>query len=403
MLVWGADETRELVPFKNSFERNWQGRALTGATFGVEVAGGLKVVPTPPFKIAGRGVYYTPSIESEDDVLKFIIHEEIQENNWMDIFSDSDARSAVVTVLMSNSAMRTKLRQCVSDASSYRKRAARDTFFTAHGYHRLHSRYSANPSDQAALKAVVVDTVKSKVVHASTHDGVTNMSFWRTQPDTAILMPHLQEAGPSNPSQGVDEMATESAPLGDVHRDGGGDEEDDECFPLFVNKDALFNYHQFIGYRPKVQMESYATSIITLARLDAWIVTVIDLLDSSEGRCGKKQKLNCDMFGKSLVTATSQLIGAIGNFVQNWEPQELEVPDQCTTAEERKQKILVMEREATTVICSESPQEWYVAVKSSWFKKYVTDEMGDVHDCYIARFSMDFSSIDMLGEVVISK
>jgi len=34
----------------------------------------------------------------------------------------------------------------------------------------------------------------------------------------------------------------------------------------------------------------------------------------------------------------------------------------------------------------------------SWFKKYVTYEMGDVHDCYIARISNAFSSIEMLGE-----
>ena len=60
--------------------------------------------------------------------------------------------------------------------------------------------------------------------------------------------------------------------------------------------------------------------------------------------------------------------------------------------------MLEMERRATVVVQCTNPLEWYIAVKASWFNQYITDVMGDIHDCYIANVSSDFRSITLLGD-----
>jgi len=144
--------------------------------------------------------------------------------------------------------------------------------------------------------------------------------------------------------------------------------------------------------------ELYETSILSLARLDAWINVVIETLDPAQGRGGKRQKLYSDTFSRMVQHSTSQLIGTVRRFVEKWEKDELVIPEVSGSEEDRKRAVLDMEREATVVVQTTSPSEWFVAVKCSWFKQYVTEEMGDVHDCYIGKISNDFSVIDLLGD-----
>jgi len=391
--TFALDETREVVPFKGSNDRHWDGRGTMVDRHGADLGNGVKVVPTSPFVVASRGAYYTPSIPCEVDIIRFLVDAEMGENDWSDVFSDEDAKSTMVGVLSSNNALKTKLKQSLSDHSSSRKRTARDCFLAAHGYNRLHSRVHCSGQEELARKAEEIEVIKSKVVTSDTDPSVIDMGMWRTRTSAYLSMSRPPLVGSSASHHSEVPSATVSAPL--AYEEGG--EHDDETLPLFADNHAVGTYHLFVGFRPKDDDDVCTTSIISLARLDAWINTVIEHLDSSEGRGGKRQKLYSDSFGKMLELATSQLVGTVRRFVEKWEPEELSLPT-LDSYEERKKAVLEMEREATVVMESSIPIEWYISVKSSWFEKYVTDKMGHVHDCFIAKISNDFSSVEMLGE-----
>ena len=92
------------------------------------------------------------------------------------------------------------------------------------------------------------------------------------------------------------------------------------------------------------------TSVLSLARTNVWINTVITHLDSAEQRGGKRLKVYSDTFGRLLEIATSQLIGYIREFVKAWEPDELTIPEGHASSEDAKNAVLSMTREATTVV-----------------------------------------------------
>lgn len=93
-----------------------------------------------------------------------------------------------------------------------------------------------------------------------------------------------------------------------------------------------------------------------------------------------------------------ELIKQIYSFVAFWEPQELCVPD--VEKDKLTDTILDMPRKATIVLQSDKDDSYYIAVKSEWFNEFITEHMGNVHDCYIAKISGDCTSISILEEEV---
>lgn len=383
---WAANETREVIPFQDSNERSWQSRGIVTNEHGVDIGNGVLIAPLSPFKAASRGTYYTPSMESETDILQVIAREELKNEAWTEVFTTEESRNNVVSALSGNTALKSKIKQSLSDTCSGRKRCARDAFFSAFGYPSLHSRYKCTTAEDARSRDAHIEGIKEKVRRLPSRDPI--MSFWRTDPDVQVSnIADMSEGTYSNP------LGTESQ--GGVNAEDDDGEEEKMC--IFKTTKALEVYHQFLGYRPKMDGTFSTTSILSLCRIDAWILTVIEHIDSGEGRGGKRQKVYSDTYGKFLELATSQLIGSISEFVEKWEPEELTVPNCDGSMEERKRAVLDMPREATKLIYYPSPPQWYISVESSWFKQFITDELGNIHDCYIASISSDFSSIQLLG------
>ena len=117
---------------------------------------------------------------------------------------------------------------------------------------------------------------------------------------------------------------------------------------------------------------------------------------------GQVQKAYTNMFGRLMVTATEQLLGTIRTFVERWEPEELSIPMEGGTVEERKKAFIEMEREATVVYPSSDTTDWYIALQPRWFKEYISAEMGTVCDCVIGVVSNDFAEVQRVGVVVAS-
>ena len=62
-----------------------------------------------------------------------------------------------------------------------------------------------------------------------------------------------------------------------------------------------------------------------------------------------------------------------------------------------------MKRDITTVLFSEKFNIFFISVRHDWFSKFITPQLGSVHDCYIAKIEDDFKSIVLLGETVPEK
>lgn len=64
------------------------------------------------------------------------------------------------------------------------------------------------------------------------------------------------------------------------------------------------------------------------------------------------RKKYSDTFGRSLKIAVRQVVGQIRQFVELWEPEELQVPIESEEEDARKKAVLDMEQEATVLVDS---------------------------------------------------
>lgn len=157
-------------------------------------------------------------------------------------------------------------------------------------------------------------------------------------------------------------------------------------------------FHEFIGYSTQSESGEYQikTSILQLARLDAWVATNVENISVTEKRGGSRQKMYSAVYGKFLRQSLKQLVGQIHDFVKEWEPEELQIPNPQADMENRKKDTLGMTREATRTVYFPECGDIYVAVDPSWFCKYIFNSLGTVQDCYICKVDKDFTTMDTI-------
>ena len=145
------------------------------------------------------------------------------------------------------------------------------------------------------------------------------------------------------------------------------------------------------------------SSILQLARMDAWIMTVLECMMANEKRGGSRQKLYMETYQKFLPIALGQLSEALYNWVQEWEPSDLAKPysvfdiDIVSSTDQGKEQVFSKAYEACIPVYVPTTKCAYLAIRHDWFTKYVGDELGKVYDCYIAEFSKDYSELKMLS------
>lgn len=157
-----------------------------------------------------------------------------------------------------------------------------------------------------------------------------------------------------------------------------------------------------MGYIPDKALSSqeYASnahgSILTLARLDAFVATVIFCLreDRSDNVGGHRQKLYNDTFGSFLPIAYNQLIGVIAAYVKEWCPEELSASFLSTSS---LRSAASTEREATREVFVPSINRRLIAVSSKWFRQFISEELGEICDCYVAEFDPSTKLVSLLG------
>lgn len=84
--------------------------------------------------------------------------------------------------------------------------------------------------------------------------------------------------------------------------------------------------------------------------------------------------------------------------MDEWHGDELKIP-QCFKGKE-KGNIMGMDREATIILTHPSPVIHFIAVSADWFELYIVNDLGLIHDCYIAEILQNWTEVKMLGRYI---
>ena len=421
---WAQAETMEVLQseeFPN--RRNWTGRMSVVEEFGIEAHSTdneppIKFVPTLITSVLGSpDPYFIRSFTSYEDVITAIADSLLIESTWHHYAASAVVKENTLSVLRDNAVMKGKVRQCLSDCISNRKRTVRDELFQALRYFSLKSSHDRRREKPIFTKEEEIKFVKEKLLGippTTTVDSTINQKditfgAWRENrigdlTSDGLLPDNFQDAESYIYMDTPVRVSVESEGNEITNTSDDINDQDINCvsvFGLFRNELSQQLWSQFIGFNPCEEgSESLETSMLSLTRLDAWFATVIELLQPEDKRGGGRQRDYSLSFHKNHTLALFSLTNRIYDFVNFWEPSELVVP--FSDDNNPREAVCRLDRTATIILENKDNGiggSFFLAVKSDWFKQYISGGMGIVHDCYIAKISSDWTEIHRLDYV----
>lgn len=373
MLVWAQREVSELRPELILPARNWRNRAETGVEMGIPFVAGSEemCIPYPPLLLAGRREYYTPSFRDEKDFLSGIVRQALSSPRWSSVFTTDCVKKECEIALLEDRFIRKKMKQTLSDALSKKKRDARDKLFQSLGYTMLLSRKSSlAPGFEMEEKVRQKEDAEKKLLRNVEGLETLDMSWWRTATaeelacEGHIVTPRLQE-----PVEG-------------------------DLF--FRNAAAVQVIEAFLGFAPVLEDGAVVqSSILYLARLDAWIATVAKCLGIPEGRGGQRQRTFNDYYHSFFTLSVEQILAKVCDYVSEKYPEELHLD---WSSENPVVSTDSQTRVATSVVEVPSTKKYYIAIRPDWFNENVSAILGDVLDCYIAEAPCGGGHLKVMGQ-----
>ena len=275
----------------------------------------------------------------------------------------------------------------------------RDEFFSLLRYHSLKSCHDRRKETLIFSKVEEISKAKAKILPLD-QDNNHDLSTWRTRPVHSLssdgtVHPILvgREFREDKPEEYEDDT--------DTTRDKTA-EDREYCFTslgIFTNSIAFNLWTLFIGFDPYESEDSITeVSFFTIPRLDAWIATIVQLLEENEKRGGGRQKNYSTHLAINMKRATFNLIDNIFEFAKYWIPGELTIPDSVPEGDFKNYVLHGVEREGTVVLHSERNRTYYIALTASWFTDYISSHCGFVRDCFIAMVARDWRSIIPISE-----
>ena len=391
---WCLAETSELVEGNDEVpERQWKDRVQTVEEFGLKLVKNtsgsdpLLFVPFPfTSLLTSKDHFYIPSFHSHESVLENLIAIVLEEPCWECFRSTPEIRKETIHNISTNHTMIGKVKQHLSDALSNRKRVVRDTLFSLLKYYNLRSCHERRKEVPLFEKTEEIKLAHQKLI-PRIESGNKDYSRWRT-----LNITELTSDG-SMP----DILSKNSVPM-DISNDlnGYNDEElsqyNRSVMGIHKNEISFHVWKEFLGYNPILNQDRPAeTTFLSITRLDAWIFTVVELLVENQQRGGARQRDFSRSFHNNFKEATYQFISSVFGYVNYWADDELKVGD--VVDGDFKEAVTSLERVATVILYSPVDETHYIAVRSDWFRKYISPNFGIVHDCYIAKISSDWRNI----------
>ena len=129
------------------------------------------------------------------------------------------------------------------------------------------------------------------------------------------------------------------------------------------------------------EKETPESTVLQLARMDAWMMTVRKCMVAEETRGGKRQRKYIDTFKELLPIAMGQLAGALYDWVEAWEPADLatgttEDVDNGISEVKKKEKVLNKEYQACVPVYVPETGQTYLAIQQEWFINTLGKSLG---------------------------
>lgn len=166
---------------------------------------------------------------------------------------------------------------------------------------------------------------------------------------------------------------------------------------LFRNAYSLPVYRKLLGFMAdEVEKRLVEGTILSPAKLHAWIVTVLQRLAKVETRGGRREEVFAATLRVNLKLAVAQIMGQNCQFVELWKLEELQIPVESGNEINWKDVVLGMKSRATVLVQSTRRPVTYIAVLSTCFTKNIGTGVGRIYDCFIVEASSDYRKITYL-------
>ena len=331
--TWAMRETQELDPTNlDASVRKWTNRMKRDT----DLPDGFPVVPKSPLEASAGGGVYVPSFTTSKECVTEFVSASFASNEILKSMTSESDRKVLVDFFTMYRGLGTLMKKSVSESVTSRKRLARDHLLQLLGWEDLSSRkLSVLVKSEGNLNEVqsrISDFQrKLKKMDAT---GSRDYTLWRKA--------NIEDISASS---GTQANAVEDDFPGDV---------------LFADSGRVSVFRKFLGYNPNASGPTHGT-IMSLARLDAWIATVVDLMDLQEKRGGRKQRLFQSKFAEHLIQCTKSILKVVG------------------------QKVRSSEDRPTVLITDVPTLKRFEVVRPDWFSEHISKELGLVMDCFIGE------------------
>lgn len=325
----------------------------------IEFTEGNGAVPKCPLALSKNGRLHTSKWESDRTFLKSII-KDVMNTSYKDMFStdipeaeeESEYTKAVNTI--TDTLLREFTLYKSNRASDWKKRV-KCAFFSELGYIAL-GRIGSNKGETS--KKNEERPVVAKNLVSVKPNGDVDCTWWRK-------------------AKFEDLRFSSDVTIPEVFQS-------DE---LFNNVAALKAFQEFRGYRHGENENAKEATVLCLARADAFFTTVIKFAQQPQKRGGRTGEMYNDEIKTLLPRACHELLASCRSILKRHNPEELSVLP--VSAEGNPSNKFAVQRRSTSIFVMPSNGLLYVAITPEFFKKNISESLGDVLDCYVGNVKGD--------------
>ena len=158
-----------------------------------------------------------------------------------------------------------------------------------------------------------------------------------------------------------------------------------QCDTLFHNSDPGMAFNAFRFYEFGSDLAPRESTILLLARADAFFTSNLTYSDKLLNRGGNRFERYGDDYQKMLLEAIQSLMSLSFDILRRAHPEELlvhPVSDSVTSSN----KFLIP-RKGSCIFLMPSTGNLVLAILPSFFSKHISQRLGDVMDCFVGTTS----------------
>lgn len=351
-----TDIVREVVAVDSGLIRDWTGKVEILSNESAEEGqhilnlGDKKAVPKCPMEQALCGSIFTPPSKISI-ILEDIVRSEIEEVSE-ETFNEQE-REECISAIVRHKPISSWFGRVLSETASLKKLNLRCKYFELLGYNHIRkAAKDKNESDSSKDARLEEQKHARDNLFMLNPNRIPIFSRWRLLHDEDIKFGNIAEE-------------CERVPSNDIF------------FKSYAAKQA---FDRFLD--ADTEDGENESSILMLARADAWITVSLEMFEEKETRGGRRNSRFRALFKQYVPLALEAILETCRKKVAERYEEEVKSVrmGMDTTAQFGNDQ-----RNATIVFKMPSSGMLYLAVRSTYFSNEISNMLGNVKDCYIGR------------------